>query len=48
MSDETKKPAGPGYTVDEILAEYGSKGGQGPRPEQIGRASCRERVLDRV
>ncbi len=33
MSDETKKPAGPGYTVDEILAEYGSKGGQGPRPE---------------
>ena len=33
MSDETKKPAGPGYTVDEILAEYSSKGGQGPRPE---------------
>ncbi len=25
MSDETKTPGGPEYTVDEILAEYGSK-----------------------
>lgn len=29
MSDETKKPGGPEYTVDEILAEYGSKGREG-------------------
>ena len=30
MSDETKKTGGREYTVDEILAEYGSK--------EIGRA----------
>ena len=29
MSDETKTPDGPAYTVDEILAEYGSKGREG-------------------
>mgnify|MGYP006865374747 FL=1 len=35
MSDETKKPGGPEYTVDEILAEYGSKGrGGGKEPPQ--------------
>ena len=26
MSDETKKPTGPSYDLDDILAEYGSKG----------------------
>ena len=31
MSDETKKPGGPEYTVDEILAEYGSKNGSAKR-----------------
>lgn len=34
MSDETKKPGGREYTVDEILAEYGSKGRQAPKPER--------------
>lgn len=32
MSDETKKPGGREYTVDEILAEYGSKGRQATKP----------------
>lgn len=42
MSDETKKPGGPEYTVDEILAEYGSKGRgakseppKGRRPQKV-------------
>ena len=34
MSDETKKQGGPEYTVDEILAEYGSKGQQAPKPKR--------------
>ena len=32
MSDEMKKPGGREYTVDEILAEYGSKGRRSPKP----------------
>ena len=42
MSDETKTPDGPAYTVDEILAEYGSKGREdkaeppkGQRPQKV-------------
>ena len=42
MSDETKKPGGREYTVDEILAEYGSKGrkaagepSQGEKPKKV-------------
>lgn len=34
MSDEMKKPGGREYTVDEILAEYGSKGQRSPKPGQ--------------
>ena len=34
MSDEMKKPGGREYTVDEILAEYGSKGRRSPKPGQ--------------
>lgn len=37
MSDETKKPGGPEYTVDEILAEYGSKGRGAARSRPSGR-----------
>ena len=34
MSDEMKKPGGREYTVDEILAEYGSKGRGTAAPEK--------------
>lgn len=34
MSDETKKNGRPEYTVEEILAEYGSKGRQVQAPEK--------------
>lgn len=34
MSDNRKKPDRPEYTVDEILAEYGSKGRQAPGPKK--------------
>ena len=34
MSEEKGKQGGPEYTVDEILAEYGSKGRQAPKPEK--------------
>lgn len=44
MFDETKTPGGPEYTVDEILAEYGSKGrGAGIEPPN-GRKS--KKVVD--
>lgn len=44
MSDETKTPGGSEYTVDEILAEYGSKGkGAGIEPPN-GRKS--KKVVD--
>ena len=42
MSDETKRPGEREYTVDEILAEYGSKGqmvktepAKGERPKKV-------------
>lgn len=38
MSDETKKPGGPEYSLDEILAEYGSKGRKDkPEPPKTGK-----------
>lgn len=38
MSDETKKPGGREYSVEEILAEYGSKGkGAGIEPPKTGK-----------
>ena len=46
MSDETKKPGGREYSVDEILAEYGSKGREvkdspAPRAAQGGKTPQR-------
>lgn len=39
MSDETKKPGGQEYSVDEILAEYGSKGKKAkPEPPKSGKS----------
>ena len=46
MSDETKKPGGREYTVDEILAEYGSKGRHGPKPGQPQKPGQPPKVVD--